>query len=277
MSEDRLVAETPQPRTRATLARDLASLGLQRGDLVLMHSSLSSLGWVAGGAPAVVLALRDVLGPEGTLMVPAQTGDNSDPEDWSRPPVPETWWPVIRAEMPAYDSATTPTRGMGRIVECLRTWPGARRSAHPQVSFAALGALAEEVTQSHPFDDGLGERSPLGLLYRLGAKGLLLGVGYDRATAIHLAEYRVPGMPRDRFGAAALVRGERRWLSFDDVDHLDSDELFPRIGEAYESAQPVARGQVGSAPARLLPMRSLVDFATTWITAYLATHGDESL
>ena len=266
MPEDRVIAKTPQPRTRRSLGRDLRHLGLHAGDLVLMHSSLSSLGWVAGGAPAVVLAVLDVLGPEGTVVVPTQTGDNSDPKDWSRPPVPKDWWPVIRAEMPAYDPATTPTRGMGRIVECLRTWPGARRSAHPQVSFAALGRLADEVTRNHPFDDGLGEASPLGLLYRLDAKVLLLGVGYDSATALHLAEYRVEGMPRERYGVAALVGGERQWITYSDVEHLDADEIFPRIGEAYEGAHPVVKGQVGSAAARLLPMRTLVDFGTIWLS-----------
>ncbi len=270
MSEESLVAGTPAPRTRASLAQDFARLGLARGDLVLMHASLSSLGWVAGGAPAVLLALMDVLGDTGTLVVPTQTGDNSDPEDWSRPPVPEDWWPVIRAEMPAYDPAITPSRGMGRIPEALRTWPGARRSAHPQVSFAALGPLAAEVTRDHPFDDGLGERSPLGLLYRRGAKVLLLGVGYDSATAIHLAEYRVPGVPRDTFGAAALVGPERRWVTYRDVEHLDSDELFPALGEGYERLHPVVSGQVGSARARLLPMRDLVDFAEIWIARHLA-------
>jgi len=271
MTEQRLIANTPEPRTRQSLAHDLLRLGLGRGDLVLLHSSLSSLGWVVGGAPAVVLALLDVLGPAGTLVVPTQTGDNSDPEDWSRPPVPKAWWPLIRAAMPAYDPAITPTRGMGRIPEAVRTWPGARRSAHPQVSFAALGPLAAELTASHPLDDGLGEQSPLGLLYRREAKVLLLGVGYDSATAIHLAEYRQAGMPRGTFGAAATVEGERRWTTCSDVDHLDSGELFPALGKAYEQQHLVLRGKVGSAAARLLPMRDLVDFAVPWIARHLAS------
>ena len=270
MTEHALVAMTPSPRTRRSIAQDLRDLGLSAGDLVLVHSSLSSLGWVAGGAPAVVLALRDVLGAEGTLVVPTQTGDNSDPKDWSRPPVPEAWWPVIRAEMPAYDPAVTPCRGMGRIPEVVRTWPGARRSAHPQVSFAALGRLAAELTASHPCDDGLGDASSLGWLYRAQARVLLLGVGYDSATAIHLAEYRVPGLPRSTFGAAATVQGERRWVTYSDVVHLDSGELFPEIGREYEQQHPVALGPVGSAEARLMPMRDLVDFAAGWVARHLA-------
>jgi len=91
MSEADVVARTPSPRTRRSLAEDLVRLGVAPGDLLLLHSSLSSLGWVAGGAQAAVLALLDALGPRGTLVVPAQSGDNSDPSDWSRPPVPQDW------------------------------------------------------------------------------------------------------------------------------------------------------------------------------------------
>jgi len=267
MSEADVVARTPSPRTRRSLAEDLVRLGVAPGDLLLLHSSLSSLGWVAGGAQAAVLALLDALGPRGTLVVPAQSGDNSDPSDWSRPPVPQDWWPVIRQELPAFDPAVTPTRGMGRIAELLRTWPGAVRSAHPQVSFAALGPLAAEVTRAHRLDDGLGEGSPLETLYRLGARVLLLGVGYESATALHLAEYRVPGLGRETSGAAALTDAGRAWVTWSDVVHLDADEVFPRIGRAYEETRPLLRGRVGSAEARLLPLRDLVDFAVAWLAA----------
>ena len=75
----------PAPRTRDSLAGDLRALGIGAGDVLLVHSSLRSLGWVSGGALAVVQALLDVLGPAGTLVVPSQTTGNRDPSTW-RPP-----------------------------------------------------------------------------------------------------------------------------------------------------------------------------------------------
>lgn len=83
------------------LAADFRRLGVQEGMTLLLHSSLKSLGqWVAGGPVAVILALEQVLGEEGTLVMPTQSSDLTDPSGWSRPPVPEAWWPEIREHMP---------------------------------------------------------------------------------------------------------------------------------------------------------------------------------
>src|SRR4051794_10547238 len=104
---------TDSPPTRSSLATDLTALGLRDGDTVIVHSSLRAVGWVPGGRVAVTQALLDVLGTGGTLVVPTQTMENSDPKHWSRPPVPKAWWPVIREHMPAFDPAVWPSRGIG--------------------------------------------------------------------------------------------------------------------------------------------------------------------
>lgn len=130
------------------------------------------------GGVAVVEALLSVLAPGGTLVVPTHTSDLSDPAGWSNPPVPESWWPTIRATMPAFRPAVSPSRAMGAIPEVVRSWPGAWRSDHPHVSFAALGPDAAAVTGGHRLADGLGEGSPLARLYELDAAVLLLGVGH---------------------------------------------------------------------------------------------------
>lgn len=209
-----IVAAAPiRPHTRALLATQLRDLGVRPGGIVLVHAGLRGLGFLCGGPEAVVLALRDVLGPEGTIVVPTHTSDNSDPAGWSNPPVPADWWPVIRGEMPGFDPAVTPSRFMGALAELVRTWPGARRSDHPQVSFAALGPAAERIVADHALADMLGAGSPLARLYDLDAEVLLLGVDHGHNTSLHLAEYRQPAPPRQRCGAAVLTAdGGREWV-----------------------------------------------------------------
>lgn len=255
------------PYTVQSLSSDLRLLGVRTGDVLLAHTSAKGLGFVVGGAQAVVQALLDVLGLDGTLVVPAHTSDNSDPVRWRNPPVPESWWPVIREQAPGFDRSRTPSRGMGVISETVRTWPGASRSDHPQVSFAALGRHAADVTGTHRLDDALGEHSPLGAVYRLDGKVLLLGCGHQSNTSLHLAEWRQEASPRGiEGGSVRRPDGTSQWISWTDV--IENSDDFAQLGAAFEAAVGVSRGQVGGATARLMPQRALVDFATAW----MATH-----
>lgn len=252
------------PATRTSLAADLRRLGVRPGGVLLVHASMRALGWVCGGPQAAVLALRDALGPEGTLVVPTHTPDNSDPAGWRNPPVPELWWSTIREQMPAFDPAVTPSRWMGAIAELVRTWPGAVRSGHPQVSFAALGAAANEIVAGHALTGMLGERSPLARLYDHDAQVLLLGVSHDSNTSLHLAEYRRPRAPVERVGGAVLTAdGVREWVWWEDVALDESD--FDPLGADLEATGAVRIGQVGSALCRLMSQRAAVDFAVGWM------------
>jgi aminoglycoside 3-N-acetyltransferase len=250
----------------ATLAGDLRLLGVRPAETLLLHSSLRALGWVAGAAPAVVRAVREVLGPAGTLVVPSQTADNRDPSTWDDPP-PESWRAEIRNHVAGFDPALTPSRRMGAIAESVRTWPGAIRSAHPQTSFAAIGPAAAGLLIPHEIDAELGEASPLGRLAATDARILLLGVGYDRCTAFHLAEHRLP-MPATRPDACALLTPAGRvWHPFTAV-HLDATD-FPALGHDLETQTDlVTRGRVGAADGRLIPLAHAVDFAEKWLLAH---------
>lgn len=254
------------PGTIQSIRADLLVLGLQPGQTVLVHSSLKALGWVSGGPVAVILALELALGREGTLVMPAHSSDLSDPTYWRNPPVPEAWWPVIRDTMPAFDALLTPTRGMGAIPETFRRGRDVARSNHPQVSFVAKGPNAAFITGDHMLDYPLGEGSPLARLYELNGWVLLLGVGHQNNTSLHLAEYRAnyPGKKETVNGAPVLVDGRREWVPIRDVDINDDD--FPAIGEAFERQTGLAQvGAVGQGTARLLPQRALVDFAVEWM------------
>lgn len=260
MTEHTILAATPEPRTQASLAHDLGRLGVMPGETLLVHCSMSKLGWVAGGAEAVVRALLCTVTETGTLVMPSQSSQLSDPAHWQAPAVPENWIETIRAALPAFDRHTTPTRDMGAVAELFRTWPGARRSQHPTCSFSALGPEAEAITARQPLGEPFGEEGPLGCLYRSAARILLLGAGFDACTALHMAEQKAwPSLPRIAEGSPITVEGQRRWVSFD-IPEGDADR-FPEIGEALARQGLVQTGLVGSATCHLMSLQAIVDSA----------------
>ncbi len=261
-----LPAETTDfPATQPSLAADLAALGVQPGMVLLLHSSLKLLGWVNGGAVAVILALEQVLGAEGTLVMPTHTADNSDPANWENPPVPESWWQTIRETMPAFDTALTPTYYMGVIPETFRKQTGVLRSDHPDASFAAWGKHARAITDKHALPLVFGDQSPLARIYELDGWVLLLGVGHGNNTSLHLAEVRarIPH-PTYRRGAAMRVDGLRQWVNWEDL--VWNDEDFVALGADFARETGLQRaGKIAHADALLLPQRPLIDYAILWL------------
>lgn len=267
MGERAAVGAVDDPLTVASIAADLRELGVEAGDALLVHTSLSELGWVCGGPQAVVDALQGVLTDDGSLAMPTFSSQYSNAVFWSNPPVPDGWLDVISEEMPPYRPESTPTRNMGAVAECFRDYPGVHRSGHPEVSFAAWGADAATLVADHAFDDGLGEGSPLADLYDRDADVLLLGTSWGTCSSLHLAEYRAD-LETERVPntAPVLVDGERVPVEYEDIDVDDSD--FPEVGAAFEAAVGVTRGEVGAAEATLVDQPSLVDFGVGWLSEH---------
>ncbi|MCH5583678.1 AAC(3) family N-acetyltransferase [Shimazuella sp. AN120528] len=263
MSEKDVIEMTTTPHTIDSLAHDFRKLGLQRGMNIIVHSSLSSIGYVSGGAVAVVQALMQVITEQGTIVMPTHSGDLSDPKDWSNPPVPKDWRPLIRDTMPAFHPAYTSTRGMGQIVEVFRTFPEVLRSYHPSVSFAAWGKHASFIIQDHPLDNPMGEGSPLAKLYDLDGSILLIGVDHDSNSSLHLAEYRQTQQNKTTESASILWDGQRQWVTFESIDY--QTELFPQVGAEFEVKHGVIQGKVGKAEVRLISQKKMVDFAAEWL------------
>ncbi|MFB9330344.1 aminoglycoside N(3)-acetyltransferase [Paenibacillus aurantiacus] len=253
--------------TREDLVQGLSGCGLKAGATVIAHTSMRKLGFIVGGAETLIRALLDVVGEEGTIVMPSQTWKNLDPESGVHWEEPEAWWPLIREHWPAYDKRVTPSIGMGAAAEMLRTWPGAERSDHPARSFAAVGKHAAYVTQYHDLRNIFGDGSPLAKLYDLDCDILLIGVGHEKNTSLHLAECRSthPGKQLARESSAIMTGGKRSWVTYETLAVDDAD--FVRLGEAYEREHGVISHRIGGAEVRLLKQRPLVDWATAWMNA----------
>ena len=147
------------------LLHTFRELGVEAGQTVMVHCSLSSLGFVCGGPQVVIEALMEAVGPDGTIMMPTQSWKNLDPSSGVHWEEPEEWWQLIRENWPAYDKAITPTNTMGAVAEMFRRWPGTLRSDHPARSVAAWGRHADYLTRDHDLSNIFGEDSPIGKLY----------------------------------------------------------------------------------------------------------------
>ncbi|MBY8979738.1 MAG: AAC(3) family N-acetyltransferase [Candidatus Lokiarchaeota archaeon] len=264
-TEGSIVNSTLKPNTLTSLKHDFKALGVKPGAIIIMHSSLSKIGWTVGGPVSVIRALMQTLTPEGTLVMPTFSSGNSEPSKWENPPVPENWWETIRKEMPAFEPDITPTRKMGTIVDTFRSWPNVLRSNHPMSSFAAWGKHAKFITENHELIGDLGEGSPISRLYELDGQILLVGVSHENNSSIHLAEYRsdFSGKKYNKTGCAMMVNNQRKWVEWEELD-LNPDD-FEQLGADFESAIDYKPGNVGAAKTRLISLRSIVDFGVEWL------------
>jgi aminoglycoside 3-N-acetyltransferase len=236
---------TLPPVGRAEIARDLRQLGLAAGDTMLVHSAMSWIGNVQGGAATVVDALLDAIGPGGTLAVPTF-------------PFRGSMLAHVRGD-PDFDVDETPSL-MGAVTEEVRTRPGALRSLEPTHPVAALGPLAEFLVEDHVNADGSCDtHSPLYRLTHVEAMGdghawvLLLGVNFRNCTLLHAAE-EIARVPFIDFNTRYRLRGRSRRSAYALHIYCHSTPLranFPAIEPALLARQQLTVGLVGSAQCRL--------------------------
>ena len=164
--------------TRADICKAAVALGLTQGDTVLIHSSFKSLGFVEGGAEAVIGGFRDAIGPQGNLVFPTLCQ-----QDWAH--VYENWYMDAPSDV-------------GYLTNYFRKLPDARRSDQATHSVAAQGPDAEYITCTHGQsgrrygvygDTPFAADSPWEKMYKMGAKVVFLGVSIRYCTFRHYAEY----------------------------------------------------------------------------------------
>ena len=224
MGEYSTIKNSDFPVTKARLIEDLNYGGLESGETIIVHSSLSSLGWVCGGPVTLIQALMDLITDKGNIVMPAHSGDYTEPSYWRNPPVDESWWKIIRKKMPAYQPEITHCRSMGIVPETFRKFPEVKRSSHPAVSFTAWGHDSDYIVSEHNLENSLGEKSPLRKVYDLKGKILLIGVNHDRNTSLHLAEHKANFQKEKEIqGSPIIEAGKRVWKEYKDLKYDDSD------------------------------------------------------
>jgi aminoglycoside N3'-acetyltransferase len=222
---------------KETLVRQLLKLGVIPGGVLLVHTSFSKVKPVEGGPEGLITALQTALGSAGTLVMPSMSYDDDHPFDKGRSPCPE----------------------MGIVADTFWRLPGVMRSDNNH-AFAAIGPLAETILAPHPVDVPHGLDSPVGRVYELDGHVLLLGVGHDSNTTIHLAE-NLAGVRYRREKFITLLRdGKPVRFDYREIDHCCQN--FALVDGWLDERNLQRHGKVGHAEARLMRSRDVVSVVT---------------
>ncbi len=228
---------TARPFSRGEVVDQLRALGVRSGGVLLVHTSFRAVRPIEGGPLGLIDALRSALGSEGTLVMPSWTGDDEVP----------------------FDPASTPAaEDLGTTADLFWRQPGVVRSDHSQ-AFAAIGPRAEAIVKTPlPLPPHVPD-SPVGRVHDFDGQVLLLGVGHDADTSLHLAELiaKVPyGIPRH-----CMVRQDGKRVR---IDYRENDHCCRRFALADDWLRArglQAEGPVGHGTARLARARDIVGLA----------------
>ena len=222
---------------RAAVIDQLRALGVEEGGVLLVHTSFRATRPVEGGPHGLIDALREAIGPDGTLVMPSWSEDDDQPFD-----------PMITPASPS----------LGVVADVFWRLPDVLRSDQSQ-AFAAAGPEAARITADPlPLPPHI-PQSPVGRVHDLDGQVLLLGVGHDADTTLHLAEL-LAGVPYRVPRYCTVLQGGRPVR----VEYGENDYCCARFALADEwlrARSLQSEGQVGHAHARLARARDIVAVA----------------
>ncbi|SHO43055.1 aminoglycoside N(3)-acetyltransferase [Anaerocolumna xylanovorans] len=235
----------------AELTGQFGEAGLGRGDTVLFHSSLKSFGFIDGGADAVIAALTNTIGVEGTLVVPTLTGHREDSK--SCPPV--------------FDVVNTKC-WTGILAETVRNRKDAIRSLHPTHSAAAIGYRKEELTRGHEYSGSpCDEKSPYYINAAVKGYILLAGVDQESNTSIHSCEEiaMVPyHLQPDTVKINITGYGGQKLTVTNRLHNWEKPATdFNKLDELFESKGIMKKYRVGSSLIRLINAYEMFEFTVS--------------
>jgi aminoglycoside N3'-acetyltransferase len=216
------------------VVQHLRSLGVQRGGVLLVHMSFRAVRPVESGPVGLITALHDAIGADGTLVMPSWTGSDRD----------------------VFDPETSAASGdLGVVADTFWRMPGVRRSHHP-FAFAASGPHAALVTSDPIAFPPHAPESPIGRVHELDGQILLLGVGHDANTTLHLAEILGGAPYRVAKSITIEINGQPERIEYGENDHCC--QRFALADEWLRSRSLQAEGPVGHGHARLVRSRDVV-------------------
>ena len=249
--------------TKNELVKKLRQLGVKEKMVLETHIALSSFGYVIGGAQAVVDALIEAVGYDGTLVMPMQDAYNCDPTIWEAPVIDHELHQLIRDNLPPFNRKESDGVEMGAVVENFRRRDGIIISNNPSLAYVARGRYAKLICDHQALHFSLGEESPIARMYELNAYTLMIGVPYSKCTCLHLSEYRSNYRPIVMQGAAVEIKGKRVWKKYLDID-LNS-QIFNQIGKKMEEKIDIKTITIGQAEAKLFALDEAIDFAVDYL------------
>lgn len=253
--------------SKEEIIQQLMTLGIQKGMVLLVQADIRRLGYVIGGEQALIEALIEAVGYEGTLVVPTFTPQLLDPA-CQKKRVGRTYWEDVRASALPFDRRLTlPLKKDTLAMQFLRN-EGVVRSYHPLYSFAAWGKYAKLICDRHPLHFGLSQDSPLGKMVEFNGYMVLLGCEYERCCLFHLARYSGDQLPIRL--VSAPITGNKRTIWKDMLDLEYQTKNFSAIGEVMEERNVVKNSYIGNGRCRMFSAREAVTLAT----AYFHIHKD---
>lgn len=253
--------------SKQEILQQLETLGIQKGMVLLVHANVQRLGYIIGGAQALIEALMEVVGYDGTLVVPSFTPELLDPACCDHRVSREYWKDVRSFALPFDKKLTSPSEHDTFAMQFLRN-EGVIRSYHPLYSFAAWGKYAKVICNRHPLHFGLSKDSPLGKVVEFNGNVLMLGCDYTDCSIFHLARYMNEQTPIRLISAPIINNKKTMWKDMLDLDYQTKN--FSEIGEVIEERNLIKTTYIGNTKCKMFSSREAISLAS----AYFQVHND---
>ncbi|MFI3284707.1 MAG: AAC(3) family N-acetyltransferase [Erysipelotrichaceae bacterium] len=245
------------------IVEQLKKLGVYQGMILEVHASLHSFGHVVGGAQSVVDALIEAVGYNGTLLMPLQSYENTEPSTWKSFKGDLRDICKIRAQIPPYNKKDFEAREMGAICDNLRRRDGVVISEHPNMGYLAWGKYAKLLCNHQSLHFALSQESPAARLNELKGSILMMGVGFEQATSMHLAEYYSDVRPVCLNGAMREVSGEKQFESYLELD-LDAKD-FISVAEVLKAKGYVQSIMIGTCLCQMVMSHKAIEYTSKYL------------